>query len=205
MNRTARVLGMAATAFSNPTGLTHCRHASCAWDVAALASACQGHAAFRAIAGTKKFKRSPAVFAAAAPAAAGGGGGGAAPPAAAAGRRAAPAPPVRKGNWENVNQCLGDERSVRGAVICGVKTGITPGAGACLVLVAAPVGSGVVTPVGAQAAPAAGSSGSAGSPPFQQDPLFLSVVLGSDSGAKRFIDSTRLLTYGAAALDHALQ
>jgi hypothetical protein len=31
------------------------------------------------------------------------------------------------------------------------------------------------------------------------------VVLGSDSGAKRFIDSTRLLTYGAAALDHALQ
>ncbi len=103
-----------------------------------------------------------------------------------------------------MNQCLGDARTVRGATICGVKTGITPGAGACLALVAAPEAMAQVTPLGSQQTlqAAAVCALPPPPPPFAEGALFLSVVLGSDSGAKRFIDSTRLLSYAAAALDN---
>ena len=100
---------------------------------------------------------------------------------------------MRKSTWRNLNTNLGDE-AVKGASICGLKTGVTPGAGACLVLMTTAEGASV-SPAGLRQAPAPLDSAAVPSP-ISLGPLFLSVVLGSDSGARRSIDSQRLLRYG---------
>jgi D-alanyl-D-alanine carboxypeptidase len=84
----------------------------------------------------------------------------------------------------SVNALLGDGRVAPGGTIFGVKTGITPGAGACLALALA--GDAALAALSPRdAAPAGG--------------LFFSVVLGSESRVRRFIDSQALLAWAAAA------
>ena len=224
MNRAAAALGMRGTAFANPHGLTHAQHCSTAWDVARLASAAMGHGVFRALVGAKKFKRGSSGHAAA-------GGASAAAAAAAAAATASTASalvplPLRKPNLENTNQFLGDVRTVPGSVICGVKTGITPGAGACLVLMTCPVGG---RGSGADGGSGGGGGGGGGGgekeeeggggasvcamasgsapevqgrqqhhhQPLTRGEVYLSVCLGSESRTRRFIDSTQLLAYAA--------
>ena len=79
---------------------------------------------------------------------------------------------------------LGDTQAVAGMAVVGLKTGITPGAGACLALMTCP--------------PAQSAEAEA------QGECFVSVVLGSSGKAARFVDSKRLLAWGADAL-HVLQ
>jgi D-alanyl-D-alanine carboxypeptidase len=174
MNRTARALGLRSTHFVNPHGLMHPAHASTALDVAALVHAAMANARFRQVAGAREYKRAEAA---------------AAPAAAASARplRGAAAPP-RPAKMKNINILLGDRRVVPGCTVFGVKTGITPEAGSCLALLA--TSDAALTALHDSPAPALTPDG----------PVYLSVVLGSESKVRRFIDSQSLLQWAAASV-----
>ena len=173
MNRTARALGLRSTHFVNPHGLMHPAHASTALDVAVLVHAAMANARFRQVAGAREYKRAETS---------------AAPAASARPQRGAAAPP-RLSKMKNINILLGDRRVVPGCTIYGVKTGITPEAGSCLALLA--TSDAALTALQESASPALTPDG----------PVYLSVVLGSESKVRRFIDSQSLLQWAAASIN----
>jgi D-alanyl-D-alanine carboxypeptidase len=183
MNRAAKFLGLKSTQFVNVHGMTHSAHASTAMDVAALVHALMAHNKFREIVGAREYRRSPSDSGAVEkkPTTRGSASGGGVPV----------VPVVRNMRYKNLNVLLGDRRVIPGGVIFGVKTGITPGAGSCLALMAT-----------SESALEAFNKDSTATTP--DGPVFLSIVLGSESRPRRFIDSQCLLSWAAAAVVNTL-
>lgn len=103
----------------------------------------------------------------------------------------------------------GSSSSSNGYTICGVKTGITPVAGACLALAAwsdgmhqavtsADKGSVSATAAGAASASASPASATSASSII---PAFITITLGSRNKTLRFIDNTRLMQYASHVID----
>ena len=193
-------LGLFRSRFANPHGLSDSgAAASSALDIAKLSCAAMSEPRLAQILGCRSFECRSGV--------------------AAGGRRA---------RWASTNTYLGDTRVAAGLVVDGVKTGITPGAQACLVLRARSdaahaaaaaaahqrradhAAAGVAAALGADAAGqrlavfgAAVVAGAAAAPPSAGlVDEFLCVTLASRTKAMRFIDNVRLLQWGSQVVSH---